>query len=53
MITKTSLSIILRHRQNILEPYYRRELNPHAPKLDDMLYGNGIIILRISNPSRR
>jgi hypothetical protein len=33
-----------------IEPYYRQELNPHAPKLDDTLSSNDTIILRVLNP---
>ena len=29
---------------DVIEPYYHRELNPQALKLNDTLYGNDIII---------
>ncbi|ALI34527.1 hypothetical protein NMY3_00313 [Candidatus Nitrosocosmicus oleophilus] len=31
----------------VLESHYHWELNPHAPKLNDILLSNDVIIIRI------
>ena len=33
------------------EPHYRKGLNPHAPKLNDTLLGNGIVYRLDLRPS--